>query len=43
MAYGETRVEARAHAEALALRVLAEMIEQGEPRPGEAEPLFAAA
>ena len=43
MAYGDTPEEARAHVEALALRVLAEMIEQGEPRPVEAEPLFAAA
>lgn len=43
LAYGETPAEARAHVEALALRVLAERIEHGEPLPSEAEPLFAAA
>ena len=43
MAYGDTSAAARAHAEALALRVLAERIENGEPLPREAEPLFAAA
>ncbi len=31
MAYGETPAAARAQAEALALRVLAERIEHGEP------------
>jgi len=30
LAYGSTREEARAHAQALALRVLAEQLEQGE-------------
>lgn len=43
MAYGETPADARAHAEALALRVLAERIEHGEPLPSEADFLFAAA
>ncbi|MBW4035540.1 MAG: type II toxin-antitoxin system HicB family antitoxin [Proteobacteria bacterium] len=43
LAYGDTRDEARTKTEALALRVLAERIEQGEPIPAEAEPFFAAA
>ena len=43
LAYGETPADARAKAEALALRVLAERIEHGEPLPAEAEPFFAAA
>ena len=33
MAYGQTRVEAMARAEALALRALAERIEHGEAGP----------
>ncbi|MFO1033166.1 MAG: type II toxin-antitoxin system HicB family antitoxin [Hyphomicrobiales bacterium] len=33
MAYGQTQQSAIAHAEALALRVLAERIEHGEARP----------
>lgn len=43
LAYGATADEARMRAEALALRVLAERIEHGEPLPAEATPLFAAA
>lgn len=39
MAYGNTREEAIARAEALALRVLAERIEQGETSP-EIEQVF---
>ena len=34
LAYGSTRAEAAARAEALALRALAERIEYGEPVPG---------
>jgi len=34
LAYGQTREEAIAHVEALALRVLADRLEQGEPLPG---------
>ena len=41
-AYGATREEAIAKVEALALRVLAERLEQGEPTP-ELDGLFAAA
>ena len=33
LAYGATKREAAAHAQALALRVLAERIENGEPTP----------
>jgi predicted RNase H-like HicB family nuclease len=33
MAYGTTRIEAMAKAQALALRVLAEQLEHGEARP----------
>jgi predicted RNase H-like HicB family nuclease len=33
MAYGQTRAEAVANAEALALRVLADRLEHGEPVP----------
>ena len=33
MAYGPTREEALAHAQALALRVLADKLEHGEPLP----------
>lgn len=43
MAYGDTPAEARAHVVALALRVMAERIDHGEPLPDEVEPLFAAA
>lgn len=34
MAYGQTRSEAIVKVEALALRVLADRVEQGEPVPG---------
>lgn len=34
MAYGQTREEALAKVEALALRTLADRLEQGEPTPG---------
>ena len=42
LAYGSTREEAVARAKALALRVLAERLERGEPT-GELEGLFEAA
>jgi predicted RNase H-like HicB family nuclease len=42
MAYGRTREEALAKTEALALRVLADRLEHGEPAP-EVEGLFVAA
>jgi predicted RNase H-like HicB family nuclease len=42
LAYGETREEALARAEALALRVLADRLEHGEPVP-ELSGLFDAA
>ena len=42
MAYGSTEAEARLRAEALALRVIADRIEHGEPVPAEARKLFAA-
>jgi len=42
LAYGETEAEARANAIALALRVIADRIENGEPAPEEARGLFAA-
>lgn len=42
LAYGETEAKARAHAIALALRVIADRIEKGEPTPEEARGLFAA-
>jgi len=42
LAYGATRREAIARVQALALRVLAERIENGEPTP-ELDRLFAAA
>jgi predicted RNase H-like HicB family nuclease len=41
--YGASIDEARAKAEALALRVLADRIEHGEPVPPEARELFATA
>jgi predicted RNase H-like HicB family nuclease len=42
LAYGATAEEARAKAEALALRVIADRIENGEPVPPEARRMFAA-
>jgi len=42
LAYGDTEAEARAHAIALAFRVIADRIENGEPVPDEARNLFAA-
>ena len=42
MVYGSTEAETRAKAEALALRVIADRIEHGEPVPPEARKLFAA-
>ena len=42
LVYGATEEEARAKAEALALRVIADRIENGEPVPSEARQLFAA-
>lgn len=43
LAYGRTVEEARAKAEALALRTIADRIEHGEPVPTEARDFFAAA
>jgi len=40
LAYGATEAEARAKTTALALRVIADRIEQGEPVPFEASDLF---
>lgn len=40
MAYGASADEAAAKVKALALRVLAERLEHGEPLPVEIEPLF---
>jgi len=40
MAYRATEMEARSRAAALALRVLADRIEHGEPVPPEAHELF---
>ncbi len=42
LAYGQSREEAVARVEALALRVLADRVEHGEPLPGAAQ-LFAVA
>ena len=42
LVYGSTEQEARAKAEALALRVIADRLENGEPVPSEARQLFAA-
>ena len=42
LTYGKTEAEARAHAMALALRVIADRVENGEPLPDEAKNLFAA-
>jgi len=43
LAYGSTRSDAIAGAQALALRVLADRLDNGEPVPAEAAELFAAA
>ncbi len=43
LAYGTTAAEARGHVTALALRVVADRIEHGEPVPDEAQGWFAAA
>ena len=43
LAYGNTEAEARAAVSALALRIIADRIEHGEPVPPETEGLFAAA
>lgn len=43
IAYGETEAEARAKVTALALRVIADRIERGEPAPIGAGDLFATA
>lgn len=40
--YADTEQEARAKGEALALRVIADRLEQGEPVPPETHQLFAA-
>jgi predicted RNase H-like HicB family nuclease len=42
LAYGNTEAEARVHAVSLALRVIADRIDNGEPIPEEAGNLFAA-
>ena len=42
LAYGNAKAEAEARAVALALRVIADRIENGEPLPVEARDLFAA-
>jgi predicted RNase H-like HicB family nuclease len=43
IAYGESEADARAKVSALALRVIADRIEHGEPIPVEAQSLFALA
>jgi predicted RNase H-like HicB family nuclease len=43
LAYGTTEAEARSRAAALACRVIADLIEHGEPIPEEARALFATA
>ena len=43
LVYGATAAEARARAQALALRVIADRIEHGEPVPLDPDTLFAAA
>ena len=43
LAYGATQAEARNNTAALALRVIADRIEHGEPVPAEAADLFALA
>lgn len=42
LAYGATEQQARANTEALALRVIADRIEHGEPIPSEVRAVFAA-
>jgi predicted RNase H-like HicB family nuclease len=42
LAYGDTEAKARAHAISLALRVIADRIDNGETLPDEARNLFAA-
>jgi predicted RNase H-like HicB family nuclease len=42
LAYGETEATARARVVSLALRVIADRIDNGEPLPEEATSLFAA-
>jgi predicted RNase H-like HicB family nuclease len=42
LVYAATEEEARAKAEALALRVIADRLENGEPIPSEARQMFAA-
>lgn len=42
LAYGATEAEARARAVSLALRAIADRIDNGEPLPDEARNLFAA-
>ncbi len=42
LAYGKTEAEARANTIALAFRVIADRIENGEPVPDEARNFFAA-
>ncbi len=42
LAYGNTEAEARTHAVPLALRAIADGIDNGEPLPEEARNLFAA-
>ena len=42
LAYGNTEAEATAHAVSLALRVIADRIDNGEPLPDEARDLFVA-
>jgi predicted RNase H-like HicB family nuclease len=42
LAYGKSEAEARTNVTALALRVIADRIEHGEPVPNEARDLFAA-
>jgi predicted RNase H-like HicB family nuclease len=41
LAYGATREEAVAHAQALALRVLADRLDHGEALPGPLQAVFA--
>jgi predicted RNase H-like HicB family nuclease len=43
LSYGATEAEARSRAAALAHRVIADLIEHGEPIPAEARDLFASA
>jgi predicted RNase H-like HicB family nuclease len=43
LAYGANEMEARAKVQALALRVIADRLDQGEPLPQEIAAVFAAA